>query len=159
MAAVNIDGKEYMTENMSEESKATLISLQFVQAEQKRLAKVSYFKSPQFAVQGKLYGIELREISKWRAGWRGSRGAMTLVKEWYCRGGELRMYCGNCYWWVGRALQWWLVTLDVLPLDTLGGCSGYRWRAATYIIWQQYLSGRHERCAGGCPTYIVWQKY
>ena len=33
-------------------------------SQRKRLAKVSYFKSPQFAVQGKLYGIELREISK-----------------------------------------------------------------------------------------------
>ena len=46
MAVVNIDGKEYMTETMSEESKATLISLQFVQAEQKRLeAQIAVYKT------------------------------------------------------------------------------------------------------------------
>ena len=33
MAVININGKEYMTDEMSEESKATVISLQFVQAE------------------------------------------------------------------------------------------------------------------------------
>ena len=46
MAVVNIDGKEYMTKKMSEESKATLISLQFVQAEQKRLeAQIAVYKT------------------------------------------------------------------------------------------------------------------
>ena len=46
MTAVNINGKEYMTEDMNEESKATLISLQFVQAEQKRLeAQIAVYKT------------------------------------------------------------------------------------------------------------------
>lgn len=46
MAVININGKEYMTDEMSEESKATVISLQFVQAEQKRLeAQIAVYKT------------------------------------------------------------------------------------------------------------------
>ncbi|AHF62525.1 hypothetical protein Syncc8109_0104 [Synechococcus sp. WH 8109] len=57
MAVINIDGKEYMTENMSEESKATLISLQFVQGEQKRLeAQIAVYKTAERA-----YVVALKE--------------------------------------------------------------------------------------------------
>lgn len=46
MAKVNIDGKEYEFDDLSDKAKANLISLQFVQGELKRLdAQIAVFKT------------------------------------------------------------------------------------------------------------------
>ncbi len=46
MAKVNIDGKEYEFDDLSDKAKANLVSLQFVQGELKRLdAQVAVFKT------------------------------------------------------------------------------------------------------------------
>ena len=46
MAKVNIDGKEYEFDDLSDKAKANLISLQFVQGELKRLdAQVAVYKT------------------------------------------------------------------------------------------------------------------
>ena len=46
MAKVNIDGKEYEFDELSDKAKANLVSLQFVQGELKRLdAQVAVFKT------------------------------------------------------------------------------------------------------------------
>ena len=46
MAKVNIDGKEYEFDDLSDEAKAQVVSLQFVQGELKRLdAQIAVFKT------------------------------------------------------------------------------------------------------------------
>lgn len=46
MATITINGVEYDTDNLSEEAKAQVISLQFVQAELQRLeAQIAVFKT------------------------------------------------------------------------------------------------------------------
>ena len=46
MAKVNIDGKDYEFDDLSEKAKAQLLSLQFVQGELKRLeAQIAVFKT------------------------------------------------------------------------------------------------------------------
>ena len=46
MANVNIDGKDYEFDDLSDQAKAQLVSLQFVQGELKRLeAQIAVFKT------------------------------------------------------------------------------------------------------------------
>ena len=46
MAKVNIDGKDYEFDDLSDKAKAQLVSLQFVQGELKRLeAQIAVFKT------------------------------------------------------------------------------------------------------------------
>ena len=50
MPAVTINGKEYQTENLSENAQSQLVSLAFVQNEIKRLeAQLAAFKTAEFA--------------------------------------------------------------------------------------------------------------
>ena len=57
MAKVNIDGKEYEFDNLSDKAKANLVSLQFVQAELKRLdAQVAVFKTAEIGYVRELKG-------------------------------------------------------------------------------------------------------
>ena len=57
MAKVNIDGKEYEFDALSDKAKANLVSLQFVQAELKRLdAQVAVFKTAEVGYVKELKG-------------------------------------------------------------------------------------------------------
>tara|TARA_Y100001968_G_C18919280_1_gene509019 strand:- start:356 stop:544 length:189 start_codon:yes stop_codon:yes gene_type:complete len=57
MAKVNIDGQEYEFDDLSEKAKANLVSLQFVQAELKRLdAQVAVFKTAEVGYVKELKG-------------------------------------------------------------------------------------------------------
>lgn len=57
MAKVNIDGKEYEFDDLSDKAKANLVSLQFVQAELKRLdAQVAVFKTAEVGYVRELKG-------------------------------------------------------------------------------------------------------
>lgn len=57
MATVNINGQEYNTDEMSDEAKATVISLQFVQAELRKLeAQIAVHKTAE-----KAYALSLKE--------------------------------------------------------------------------------------------------
>ena len=50
MATVNLDGKEYDIDSLSEEAKATVTSLQFVQSELQRAnAKIAILKTAESA--------------------------------------------------------------------------------------------------------------
>ena len=60
MAKVNIDGKDYEFDDLSEKAKAQLLSLQFVQGELKRLeAQIAVFKTAEVG-----YMRELKEQIK-----------------------------------------------------------------------------------------------
>ena len=57
MTKININEKEYDTENMDENAKANVVSLQFVQAELRRLeAQIAVYKTAE-----KAYAITLKE--------------------------------------------------------------------------------------------------
>tara|TARA_Y100001968_G_scaffold168473_1_gene154283 strand:+ start:524 stop:715 length:192 start_codon:yes stop_codon:yes gene_type:complete len=57
MAKVNIDGKEYEFDDLSDKAKANLVSLQFVQGELKRLdAQVAVFKTAEIGYVKELKG-------------------------------------------------------------------------------------------------------
>ena len=50
MATVTVDGKEYDSDKMSDEAKATVLSLQFVQSELTRLeAAIAVYKTAEVA--------------------------------------------------------------------------------------------------------------
>ena len=50
MATVNIDGKDYEFENLSDKAKSTLISLQFVQSELTKInAQIAAYKTAENA--------------------------------------------------------------------------------------------------------------
>ena len=56
MPSINIDGKEYETDDLSEKAKANLISMQFVREELKKLdAQAAVFKTAERA-----YALELK---------------------------------------------------------------------------------------------------
>ncbi|MCB4429081.1 hypothetical protein FZX09_09850 [Synechococcus sp. MU1643] len=58
MTIVNINGEEYNTEEMNEEAKANVISLQFVQAELRRLeAQIAVYKTAE-----KTYALSLKQL-------------------------------------------------------------------------------------------------
>ena len=57
MAKVNIDGKEYEFDDLSDKAKANLVSLQFVQGELKRLnAQVAVYKTAEVGYVKELKG-------------------------------------------------------------------------------------------------------
>tara|TARA_B100000214_G_C23635458_1_gene475975 strand:- start:224 stop:418 length:195 start_codon:yes stop_codon:yes gene_type:complete len=55
MAQINIDGKEYDVDSFSQEGKATLLSLQFVQGELNKLnAQIAVFKTAEVSYKKSL---------------------------------------------------------------------------------------------------------
>ncbi len=58
MATIKIDDKEYDLDNLSDEAKQQVISLQFVQAEIKRLdAQIAVYKTASIAYSSALKGF------------------------------------------------------------------------------------------------------
>ena len=58
MATITIDDKEYDIDNLSDEAKQQVISLQFVQAEIKRLdAQIAVYKTASIAYSSALKGF------------------------------------------------------------------------------------------------------
>ena len=58
MATISIDDKEYDLDNLSDEAKQQVISLQFVQAEIKRLdAQIAVYKTASIAYSSALKGF------------------------------------------------------------------------------------------------------